>query len=116
MDGCPRQNPAYRLATARAPQGALAIWRLPDSNSAGGRIVRALAGADDAPMRKLLVPALLVLGLAAGAAPASAGDLCVAPDTPCGGTNVGDLQTALDLAAFSDNADRVFLGATTYTA
>jgi hypothetical protein len=67
-------------------------------------------------MRKLLVPALVLLGLALGAAPASAVDFCVAPNTTCGGINVGDLQTALNWAAVSDNADRVFLGAATYTA
>src|SRR5438552_4286644 len=50
------------------------------------------------------------------AGPASATDYCVAPNTTCGGTPVGDLQTALDWSALSDNADRIFLGAGTYTA
>jgi hypothetical protein len=67
-------------------------------------------------MRKLLVMSFVVLGLALGAAPAFAVDFCVAPNTTCGGTNVGDLQTALDWAAVSNNADRVFLGAATYSA
>jgi len=62
------------------------------------------------------MPALLVAGALASAAPASAVDFCVAPNTTCGGTAVGDLQNALDLAAFSNSADRIFLGAGTYTA
>src|SRR4051794_13453785 len=67
-------------------------------------------------MHKLLVPALLLLGFALSAAPASAVDFCVAPDTTCGGVKVGDLQTALNWAAVSTNADRIFLGDATYTA
>jgi hypothetical protein len=67
-------------------------------------------------MRTLLVLAPVLLGLALGAAPASAVDFCVAPNTTCGGINVGDLQAALNWATVSDNADRVFLGAATYTA
>jgi hypothetical protein len=66
--------------------------------------------------RRAVVPALALAGLAVGAAPAGAVDFCVAPDTNCGAGNVAHLQTALDLSAFSDNADRIFLGAATYTA
>src|SRR4051812_24131983 len=93
----------------------MAGCRLADGKSAVARIVSATTDADDPLMRKLLVPALLLLGLAF-AAPASAVDFCVAPNTTCGGLNVGDVQTALDWATVSDNADRVFLGAATYTA
>src|SRR5437763_12418110 len=67
-------------------------------------------------MRKLLLTALMLIGLLLAAGPASATDYCVAPNTTCGGTNVGDLQTALDWSGLSDNADRIFLGAGTYTA
>src|SRR4051812_29182713 len=66
-------------------------------------------------MRNLIV-LVAACGLLATAAPASAVDFCVLPNTTCGGTNVGDLQTALDWSALSDNADRVFLGADTYYA
>jgi hypothetical protein len=48
--------------------------------------------------------------------PAAATDYCVAPNTTCGGTNVANFQTALANAAGVSNADRIFLGATTYTA
>jgi hypothetical protein len=48
--------------------------------------------------------------------PAAATDYCVAPNTTCGGTNVADFQTALSNAAAASNADRIFLGAATYTA
>src|SRR5437764_11282568 len=67
-------------------------------------------------LRFTIIPAMLVVAALACAAPASATDFCVAPNTTCGGTNVGDLQTALDWAGLSDNADRIFLGAATYTA
>src|SRR5436853_978484 len=67
-------------------------------------------------LRFTIIPAMLVVAALACAAPASATDFCVAPNTSCGGTNVGDLQTAFDWAALSDNADRIFLGAATYTA
>jgi hypothetical protein len=62
----------------------------------------------------------LVAGVAAvilvGALPAVAGaaDYCV--DTSCGGTNVGSVQGALDQAASTAEADRVFLGANMYPA
>jgi hypothetical protein len=49
-------------------------------------------------------------------AAASAADYCVAPNTNCGGANVGTFEQALDLADNATDADRVFLGAATYTA
>jgi hypothetical protein len=57
-------------------------------------------------------------GLVASAFPAVAGatDYCVAPNTGCGPTNVATFQQALDLAAAGADADRIFLGAATYTA
>jgi hypothetical protein len=56
--------------------------------------------------------------LFAGALPvaASAADYCVAPNTSCGGTNVATFGQALDLADNATDADRIFLGADTYTA
>jgi PKD domain len=50
------------------------------------------------------------------AAPALATDYCVAPNTTCGGTNVATFEAALDQADDATNADRIFLGAATYTA
>jgi hypothetical protein len=58
-----------------------------------------------------VVATILVLPTAAAAT-----DYCVAPNTTCGGTNVANFQTALSTAAGVSNADRIFLGATTYTA
>jgi len=57
-------------------------------------------------------------GLLAGVLPAmaSAADYCVAPNTTCGGTNVATFEQALDLADNAPDADRIFLGAATYTA
>src|SRR6476469_7015762 len=66
-------------------------------------------------MRNLIV-LVAACGVLAAAAPAFAVDFCVTPNTTCGGQNVGDLQTALDWSALSDNADRIFLGADTYYA
>src|SRR4051794_23288641 len=66
-------------------------------------------------MRTLLV-LVAACGVLATAAPAFAVDFCVAPNTTCGGVQVGDLQSALDVAGLSDNADRIFLGADTYDA
>src|SRR3954447_11330560 len=63
-------------------------------------------------LRVALVPSFLF----ALAQPALAVDYCVAPNTTCGGTNIGTFQNALDLAAFTPESDRVFLGAATYTA
>jgi hypothetical protein len=56
--------------------------------------------------------------LVAAALPAAAGatDYCVGMNTGCGGTNVASFQQALDLAANAPDADRVYLGAGTYTA
>ena len=65
---------------------------------------------------------LLFLGVSAamlmGLIPATAGatDYCVAPKTDCGGTQVPTVEQALDFADDATDADRVFLGATTYTA
>ena len=62
----------------------------------------------------------LVILLAAAAvwiAPAAhAKDYCVAPNASCGGTNVATFQAALDAADNAVDADRIFLGAATYTA
>ena len=54
----------------------------------------------------------------AAAYPAAAGatDYCVAPNTSCGGTNVATFEQSLDLADNAPDADRIFLGAATYTA
>ena len=49
-------------------------------------------------------------------AAAQAADFCVAPNTTCGGMNVGGLQLALGLADNATDGDRIFLGAGTYTA
>src|SRR5919198_504268 len=59
----------------------------------------------------------LTAALVAGALPAaaSAADYCVAPNTTCGGTNVASFEQALDLADNATDADRIFLGAATYT-
>jgi hypothetical protein len=60
---------------------------------------------------------LLVVAVALVAAPsAAADDYCVAPNATCGGTNVATLEDALGAAATATNADRIFLGAGTYTA
>jgi hypothetical protein len=60
----------------------------------------------------------MAAALLAGALPAaaSAADYCVAPNTTCGGTNVASFQQAIDLADNATDADRIFLGAATYTA
>src|ERR687887_1657336 len=60
----------------------------------------------------------LTAALVAGGLPAaaSAADYCVAPNTTCGGTNVASFEQALDLADNATDADRIFLGAATYTA
>jgi len=64
----------------------------------------------------------LVMGVAAGllvcAFPAVAGatDYCVDTIAACGPKNVASFQDALDKSAATGNADRIFLGATTYTA
>src|SRR6478672_6493405 len=62
----------------------------------------------------VLVTAALLCAWLAPAAQAT--DYCVAPNTTCGGTNVANFQTALDLADNAANADRIFLGAATYMA
>jgi hypothetical protein len=66
--------------------------------------------------RQPFVAALAVLGLLAFVPGASATDYCVAPNTTCGGTNEPTLEAALDLADNNVAADRIFLGAATYTA
>jgi len=55
---------------------------------------------------------------AVGALPAVAGatDYCVAPNAACGGTPVNSFEQALDQADNAADADRIFLGAATYTA
>jgi hypothetical protein len=53
---------------------------------------------------------------AALSAPASATDYCVVPNAGCGGTNVGTLPEALDLADDDTGPDRIFLGAFKYVA
>jgi hypothetical protein len=60
----------------------------------------------------------IAAALVAAALPAGAGatDYCVAPNTGCGGTNVATFQEALDKAAAATDADRILLGAATYTA
>lgn len=64
-----------------------------------------------------VVLALCLTAAAAWMAPAAhATDYCVAPNTSCGGTNVATFQAALDAADNANDADRVFLGAGTYTA
>src|SRR5919197_277788 len=76
-----------------------------EQRSVGGRLAYGLmAGLTAAPL--------------AGALPAaaSAADYCVAPNTTCGGTNVASFEQALDLADNATDADRIFLGAATYTA
>ena len=75
------------------------------TGSGGGRLARWLAAG-------------IATALLAGALPAVAGatDYCVAPNTSCGGTDVQTFEQALDQADNGANADRVFLGAGTYTA
>jgi hypothetical protein len=65
----------------------------------------------------LLAPALVIaLGLCV-AQPAAASDYCVLPQNPaCSGSQAATLQAALTSAAGSPDADRIFLGAATYTA
>jgi hypothetical protein len=63
-----------------------------------------------------VAPGVLAAALAVVApAAANAADYCVSPNTTCGGTNVATLEQALDLADNATDADRVFLGAGTYT-
>jgi hypothetical protein len=70
--------------------------------------------------RRHLTPFLVALPVAmfAGLTPATAGaaDYCVAPNSDCGGTLVPNVEQALDLADNAGDADRVYLGAATYTA
>jgi hypothetical protein len=67
-------------------------------------------------LARWLVAALAVaLLVAVLPAMASATDYCVAPNTSCGGSNVATFEQALDLADNATDADRVFLGAATYT-
>jgi hypothetical protein len=65
-------------------------------------------------LRRIAVPVVLASAGLALAQPASAADYCVKPNTTCGGTVVNDLQTALNAAATAKDADRIFLGDTTY--
>ena len=59
--------------------------------------------------------AAMALGIALPSV-ASAEDYCVAPNYDCGANNVQKLQDALDLAASTQEADRVLLGDGTYVA
>ena len=59
--------------------------------------------------------AVMALGVALPSV-ASAEDYCVAPNYDCGPNNVQKLQAALDLAASTQEADRVLLGVGTYVA
>jgi hypothetical protein len=74
------------------------------------------------PTRPRRIARWLTLGIASALlapafpAAASAADYCVAPNTSCGGTNVQTFEQALDLADNATDADRIFLGAATYTA
>jgi hypothetical protein len=63
-----------------------------------------------------VAPAVLIAGGLALAQPALATDYCVQPNTTCGGTQLADLQTALNAAAVLPDSDRIFLGAGNYTA
>ncbi len=63
---------------------------------------------------KIAWTALLLL--AAVPALAEAANYCVAPNTGCGSRNVATLQQALGQADNETDADRIFLGAATYTA
>src|SRR5215211_8800657 len=56
--------------------------------------------------------------LLAAALPTVAGatDYCVAPNDGCGANNVGSVEAALDSADNATDADRIFLGDSTYTA
>jgi hypothetical protein len=67
------------------------------------RVVRCLAAAAAAALLVGVLPAV-----------AGATDYCV--DTDCGGTNVQSFEQALGLADDAPDADRIFLGAATYTA
>jgi hypothetical protein len=63
---------------------------------------------------RILVPAIATALVALGLpAMASATDYCV--HTTCGGTDVDNIQDALNLAAKADDADRVFIGDGVYT-
>ena len=64
--------------------------------------------------RIAVAPAVLIAGGLALAQPAFAADFCVKPNTTCGGTQVADLQSALNLAAVSPDSDRIFLGTAVY--
>jgi PKD domain len=67
-------------------------------------------------MRGLARPLAVTVALAAWLAPAAhATDYCVAPNTTCGGTNVATFEDALGTADNNNDADRIFLGAATYT-
>jgi hypothetical protein len=68
---------------------------------------------------RLLGPALAGLLCLGGGLPAAANaaDYCVAPNTSCDGPkNVQTLAQALNMAGEATDADRIFLGAATYTA
>ena len=65
--------------------------------------------------RTVLILAAAVLGLSAG--PAAALTYCVAPEASCpAGQNYAGFQQALDQAASTPAADKIQLGAATYTA
>ena len=66
--------------------------------------------------RWLALPVTAALIGGALPAVAAAADYYVAPNTGSGGTNVASFEQALDLADNAPDADRIFLGAGTYTA
>jgi hypothetical protein len=67
-------------------------------------------------IRKLQLVVVAAVAAAWMAPAAQATDYCVAPNTSCGGTNVGTFEAALDAADNANDADRIFLGAATYKA
>src|SRR5437867_13376410 len=67
-------------------------------------------------LTRRLVPVIASAAALSAAQPAAATDYCVAPDVSCGGTNVGNLESALSAAAVMPDSDRISLGAGTYTA
>lgn len=66
--------------------------------------------------RRLAAGIAAACAIGAFPAGASAEDYCVAPNDDCEGLKVDTLEVALDLADQLPEADRIFLGAGTYTA
>jgi len=67
-------------------------------------------------MRAPVLGLATAIVVAACPAVASATDYCVPPNDNCAGTPVPSFDKALELAAQGTNADRIFLGDTTYVA